>query len=138
MVPVTSPLAAASVGVLQGAGPSWWQAVGALAAVLALLLISMRLLSRWHRPAGRNEAALITVWPLGPRREIQLVRLRDEVHYIYRHEGGLVVLSRQPWDSYRAATALAADDAGPLQRFLRTITGRADSDRHAAEPPPVV
>ena len=54
MVPVTSPLAAASVGVLQGAGPSWWQAVGALAAVLALLLLSMRLLSRWHRPAGRK------------------------------------------------------------------------------------
>lgn len=138
MVPVTPPLAAASVGVLQSTGPAWWQAVGALAVVLALLLVSLRLLSRWHRPAGRDEAALVAVWSLGPRREIQLVRLRDEVHYIYRHEGGLVVLSRQPWDSYRAATALAPDDAGPLQRLLRTITGRADSDRHAAEPPPLV
>ncbi len=137
MVPVTSPLATVSAGAMQGAGPGWLQAVGALAAVLALLLVSLRLLSRWHRPAGRDEAALVAVWPLGPRREIQLVRLRDEVHYVYRHESGLVVLSRQPWDSYRAATTQAPADSGPLQRLWRAVSGRADSDRHAVETPPV-
>lgn len=136
MQPVTLLLATIGSETLQNTGPSWWQAVGALVAVLALLLICLRLLSRWQRPPGRDEAALVAVWPLGPRREIQIVRLRDEVHYVYRHEGGLVVLDRESWDRYRTAKVTARPASGPWQRLLHTVSGRPDTAGHSCATPP--
>jgi hypothetical protein len=99
-----------------GADFSWWRAAGGTLAVFALLVICLQLLRRLGRAARHGEAALLAVWPLGPHREIQVLRLRDRVHYLYRHEGALVALAEEPLEAYRAASAAArsaaAGDAG--------------------------
>ncbi len=74
------------------AGMSWWQTLGGLAVVFGLLLVSLKLLGRWNRRTGAAETSMLTVWHLGPKKEIQVLRLEDQVHYIYRHDGAMVVL----------------------------------------------
>jgi len=74
------------------AGMSWWQTLGGLAVVFGLLLVSLKLLGRWNRRTGAAETSLLTIWNLGPKKEIQVLRLEDQVHYIYRHDGAMVVL----------------------------------------------
>jgi hypothetical protein len=76
-------------------GMSWWQTLGGLAVVFGLLLVSLKLLGRWNRRTGAAESSLLTVWPLGPKKEIQVLRLEDQVHYIYRHDGAMVVLQTE-------------------------------------------
>jgi len=95
------PLGMASGPVLQTAGISWWQSLGGILAVFTLLLLCLRFLGRFHRGQKHHEASLLEVWPLGPRREIQVVRLRDTIHYIYRHEAALVLLDQENFASYR-------------------------------------
>jgi len=75
-----------------GSGFNIWQSMGGLAVVFGLLLLCLKLLGRFNRQRSGGQAALLTVWPLGPKREIQILRLEDEVHYIYKHEGSLVLL----------------------------------------------
>jgi flagellar biogenesis protein FliO len=70
-------------------------------AVFVLLLLFLRFLGRFHRGQKHSEASLLEVWPLGPRREIQLIRLRDRIHYVYRHEGALVLLDQEAFATYR-------------------------------------
>ena len=77
-------------------GISWWQTLGGLVTVFGLLILSLKLLSKWNRRAGGAETSLLTVWHMGPKREIQLLRLGDQVHYIYRHDGAMVVLRAEP------------------------------------------
>jgi hypothetical protein len=79
-----------------GSGMSWWQTVGGLAVVFGLLLLSLKLLGKWNRRSGGSDSSLLTVWHLGPKREIQVLRLGDHVHYIYRHDGAMVVLQTEP------------------------------------------
>ncbi len=116
-------LSVAFLGTLnQGAfaadsGMSWWQTVGGLVAVFGLLLLSLKLLGKWNRRSGGSHSSLLTVWHLGPKREIQVLRLGDQVHYIYRHDGSMVVLQTEPlvdFESKRAAPVLKSDD--PLVR----------------------
>ncbi len=117
-------LASAQPLVGGGIGFSWWQAIGGTLAVFALLLICLKLLGRVHGQGKQAEAAVITVWPLGPKREIQIIRLRDEVHYVYRHESGLVVLERESYADFRAAhPAPAAGAGGPLPSLTAKIAG---------------
>lgn len=90
-------------------GMSWWQTLGGLVVVFGLLIVSLKLLGRWNRRTGGAESTLLTVWHLGPKREIQVLRLRDEVHYVYRHDGSMVVLRTEPLvDFERSKTAAAA------------------------------
>jgi hypothetical protein len=104
-------LAASFLGTVVAAGtaaagpsaPSWWQVIGGSVAVFALLVLFLRLLARWQGGPRARQAALLAVLPLGPRREIQVVRLRDQVHYIYRHESALLALDRQAYADYAAA-----------------------------------
>lgn len=77
-------------------GMSWWQTVGGLAVVFGLLLLSLKLLGKWNRRSSGSDSSLLTVWHLGPKREIQVLRLGDQVHYIYRHDGSMVVLKAEP------------------------------------------
>jgi hypothetical protein len=83
-------------------GVSWWQTLGGLVVVFGLLLVSLKLLGRWNRRSGAAQSALITVWPLGPKKEIQVLRLEDQVHYIYRHEGAMVVLQTEALADFEA------------------------------------
>lgn len=92
-----------AVAGLAGGGFAWWQALGGTLAVFALLILVLRLLGRWQGQVGRGAASLLAVLPLGHRREIQVLRLKGEVHYIYRHEGALLLLDRESYDSYRAS-----------------------------------
>ncbi len=74
------------------AGMSWWQTIGGLVAVFGLLVVFLKLLGKWNRRSGAAETSLLTVWHLGPKREIQVLRLGDQVHYVYRHDGAMVTL----------------------------------------------
>jgi len=81
-------------------GVSWWQTLGGLVAVFGLLILSLKLLGKWNRRSGGSESSLLTVWHLGPKREIQVLRLGDQVNYIYRHDGAMVVLKTEPLAEY--------------------------------------
>lgn len=91
-------------------GISWWQTIGGLVLVFGLLIVSLRLLGKFNRRAGGADTNLLTVWHLGPKREIQLLRLGEEVHYIYRHDGAMVALKAEPlaeFEQKKAAEAAA-------------------------------
>jgi len=88
-----------------GSGFNIWQSMGGLAVVFGLLLLCLKLLGRFNRQRSGGQAALLTVWPLGPKREIQILRLEDEVHYIYKHEGSLVLLKQEPYAEWKIAHA---------------------------------
>ncbi len=83
-------------------GGSWLQTIGGLLVVFALLILSLKFLGRFNRLRGRSEAEVLNVWNLGPRREIQVLRLQDEVHFIYRHDGAMVPLKQVTLADYRA------------------------------------
>lgn len=87
-----------------GAGFSLWQSLGGLILVFGLLILCLRLLGRFNRRHNPGQSSLLAVWPLGPKREIQVLRLGQEVHYIYRHEGAMVLLKQETlaqWESSR-------------------------------------
>ncbi len=121
MTGATTLLAAVSAdAAFSGGGATWWQTMGGLAAVFGLLMLSLKLLGKWNRRQGSAEASLVTVWPLGPRREIQVLRLGDEVHFIYRHENAMVLLKQQPLADFEAQRQAAGTVDGPqgLKRFF--------------------
>ncbi len=87
-------------------GVPWWQVVGGLAAVFGLLILFLKFLARLPQSGGQARAGMLAVWSLGPRREVQVLRLQDEVHYLYRHENALVHLRAEPlaaWQAQRPA-----------------------------------
>jgi hypothetical protein len=89
---------------------SWWKTVGGLIVVFGLLIVSLKLLGKFNRRSGGAESSLLTVWHLGPKREIQLLRLGEQVHYIYRHDGAMVTLKSEPlaeFEEKKAAEAAA-------------------------------
>lgn len=89
-----------AVAFSEGASVSWWQSLGGLVAVLGLLMVFLKLLGRVNRRMSGDQASVLKVWPLGPRREIQVLRLGDEVHYIYRHDGAMVILRQQSHEDF--------------------------------------
>jgi hypothetical protein len=108
-------LAAVAPGALETAslgGGSWWRVMGGLAVVFGLLFLCLKLLTRYGKRTGAAQARLLTVWHLGPRREIQVLRLGDAVSYVYRHENAMVMLKQETWDEYRRQYGDAA--TGPV------------------------
>jgi hypothetical protein len=125
------------LGLQDSTGPAVWQVFAALAGVLALLILVLRGLQRWQ-PGQRPDARvrLLSVQRLGPRRELQVLRVGDEVHTLYRQEGAMVVLGSRSWDSWSAVQDTAATPAINWKPRLRALVavagGRA---REAASPP---
>jgi hypothetical protein len=120
--PLNLFLASAAPVTLGSSDFSWWQAVGGTVAVFALLMVFLRLLGRWQRPPNRGNAALLDTWVLGPRREIQILRLHNEVHYIYRHEAALVLLQKEDLASFQAQYPPRAHRSTPwLGNFLSRL-----------------
>ena len=118
-------LAAGTEGLQFGAGSGqpWWQTVGGLLAVFGLLLLSLRLLARFNRAPRSGRAAVLAVWPLGPKREIQVLRLGDEVHYLYRHDGAMVELQRTSWAAYQTAPERTGEEARGAARGAPWLAG---------------
>lgn len=113
-------VAAVVPGLEGNAGVSWWQTVGGLAAVFALLIVFLKFLGRWQRGSGHERAALLAVWPLGPRREIQVLRLGEDVHYVYRHDGAMVTLRQESLADWEVAAAeRPAAEGGAVPAWLR-------------------
>ncbi len=96
-------------------GFNLWQTLGGLILVFGLLILCLKLLGKWNRRSSQGESSLLTVWALGPKREIQVLRLGSEVHYIYRHEGSMVLLkqeSLEEWEAQQAAPVRPQAAAG--------------------------
>jgi flagellar biogenesis protein FliO len=103
-------------------GVPWWQVVGGLAAVFGLLLVFLKFLARLPQAGGNARAGLLAVWAVGPRREVQVLRLQDEVHYLYRHDNALVHLRTEPlavWQANR--TQADPPGEGGLAARLRDL-----------------
>lgn len=100
-----------------GDGFSWWQAAGGTLVVFALLLLCLRVLRRLGTGGKGGQASLLAVWPLGPRREIEVVRFRDQVHYLYRHEGALVALCQEPLATFQVNEAGRSGEAAPWKNW---------------------
>lgn len=96
-----------------GGGPAWWQTIGGMLAVFGLLLLCLKLLARYNRRGAAGQASLLAVWHLGPRREIQVLRLADEVHYVYRHDGAMVLLKQESWAEWQRSRPAAEAAKGP-------------------------
>ncbi len=90
-------------GLAGGSQGSVWQALGGMAVVFGLLLLFMKLLGKLNRRGGASETSVVAVWHLGPKREIQVLRLGEMVHYIYRHEGSMVVLREESYQDFLMA-----------------------------------
>ena len=119
------PLATAELTGLAGnTGMSWWQTAGGLVAVFGLLILCLRLLGRFQKHRGGDRASVLTVWPLGPKREIQVLRLGDAVHYVYRHEGAMVVLDKESLAVWEAQQATAPRETGATGRQGRLGMGK--------------
>lgn len=106
-------------------GPALWQAGAALAAVLGLLVLVLRLLQRWQ-PGQRSDAevCLLATRRLGPRRDLQVLRVGDEVHTLYRQEGALVLLKTESYAAW-SRTAASEPPAGGLAPRLRALVAIA-------------
>lgn len=117
-----------------GSGPSYWQVGAALVAVLGLLIVVLKFLQRWQRTDGAGgDVRLVSVRRLGPRRELQILQVGDEVHTLYRQESAMVVLKTESRIQHEAAALTAAPPPPPLQQRLRALVaaagGRATSIR---------
>jgi flagellar biogenesis protein FliO len=102
-------------------GSSWWQTLGGLLVVFGLLLLCLKILGKWNRrQGGGRDASVLTVWPLGPKREIQVLRLGDDVHFIYRHDNAMVLLKQQSLADFEAQRQGDETDEHPqgLKRFF--------------------
>ncbi len=108
-VPATFLATMGGGGFAADSGISWWQTLGGLVVVFGLLIVSLKLLGKWNRRSGGSESSLLTVWNLGPKREIQVLRLGEQVHYIYRHDGSMVVLQTKPLVDFESSRANAAE-----------------------------
>jgi hypothetical protein len=89
-------------------GFNLWQTLGGLILVFGLLILCLKLLGKWNRRTSAGESTLLTVWSLGPKREIQVLKLGAEVHYIYRHEGAMVLLKQESLEEWEAQLATPA------------------------------
>lgn len=117
-------------------GASWWQTLGGLAAVFALLLVCLKLLSRFNGRRGTGAARLLDVWHLAPRREIQVLRVGDEVSLVYRHDNAMVLLKQQNLADYEREHGRAPTVSGstPTTGTWRERLRQILPSRQAAAP----
>ncbi len=96
---MTAPLFLAAASA--PADPSWWKLAGAFLLVFALLIGFLKLLGRLQRGAGGDEASLLKVHSLGPRRGVEVLRCGGTVYTLYRNDQSMVLLSEEPFDPAR-------------------------------------
>ncbi|MDY0110446.1 MAG: hypothetical protein RBT60_10975 [Candidatus Krumholzibacteria bacterium] len=102
------------------------QAIGAFMAVFVLLILALKLLQRWQ-PGHQRDASvrLLSVRRLGPRRELQTLRVGGEVHTLYRQDNALVLLKSEPWQAWADAADLPAGGQPARQPRLLALAAAA-------------
>jgi len=115
---------------------SFWQVAGALLTVLGLLVVALKVLNRFQRQQGSDRTRILQVRRLGPRRELEVLQVDDDVYTLYRHDGGLAVLKCEAEAAYRArADADApAPSATILGRKLRAMAAAAGGGTRSPAP----
>ena len=117
----TTPLNEALAG---GGGFNMWQSLGGLILVFGLLVVSLKLLGRLNRRQNQGQAGVLAVWSLGPKREVQVLRLGQVVHYIYRHDGAMVLLKEetlQQWETQQESGTREPVKASRVGQFLQAL-----------------
>jgi len=118
-----------------GTGPSYWQVGAALVAVLGLLVVLLKGLQRWQGASQQSaDAQLLSVRRLGPRRELQILRVGEQVHTIYRHESAMVLLETASSADHEAARPEPAAAQPSLPRRLMTLVAAAGGASRRASP----
>ncbi len=111
-----------------GAGlPSFWHLASAMVTVLALLVLALKLLGRFQRQQGGERTRVLQVRQLGPKRDLEVLQVDDEVYTIYRREGGLAVLKQEALAQYLDRRPLADERpaAANLGRKLLALAAAA-------------
>ena len=117
-----------AAAVTTGPAPlDWLKLVGSLAAVLALLVLFLKLLNRLQ--AGRGDVAtrLLSTRAVGARRTVETLRCGDVVYTLYQREQALVLLDREPYDP-RRHEAPPPPDGGLSTRIARLFGRSPDRD----------
>jgi len=112
-----------------GAFGNIWQSLGGLVVVFGLLILSLKLMGRFNRRNQNAETQLLAVWHIGQRREIQVLRLGSDVHYIYRHEGAMVLLKQESMAEWEALRARLKDDETPTAKISSLLSGKLSFSR---------
>jgi len=106
----------------------WLRPLGALAVVLGLLAIGLKLARRWPGllPGGSGRGALEIVGrlPLGPKETVCLVRAGQEVLLLGVGGGGVTLLHRLPAEAGRPAGRPGPPVAEPPQARFRELAAR--------------
>lgn len=121
-----------------GTMPSFWQVGAALLTVLALLVLALKGLGRLQRNQDGAGARLLQVRRLGPRRELEVLKVDGEVFTIYRRDSGLAVLKQESHEGYRArqAAAPAGKPGTSLGRRLLALAAAAGGATASRPPNP--
>ena len=80
--------------------PPWWQILGAFLLVIALLFLFLRLLNRMQAGHAAHNSGLLENHNLGSGRRVEVVRFREGVYTIYRHDTAAVLLDKSDSESY--------------------------------------
>ena len=116
-------------------GPSYWQVGAALVAVLGLLVVALKFLQRWQGDRAQGgDVRLLSVRRLGPRRELQVLRVGEQVHTIYRHDSAMVLLDTESHADHVATQPAPTAHAAPLRRRLMALAAAAGGATRRAEP----
>jgi len=115
---------------------SFWQVCGALLTVLGLLVVALKFLSRFQRQPGADSTRILRVRRLGPRRELEVLQVDDQVYTLYRHDGGLAVLKCEAAATYRAREDddAVAPTATQIGRKLRAMAAAAGGGARPSVP----
>lgn len=113
---------------------SFWQVAGALLTVLGLLVVALKVLNRFQRQRGNDRTRLLQVRRLGPKRELEILQVDDQVFTLYRHDGGLVVLRCEDLAAHGAR--LTEEAPGPAATVIgRKLRAMAAAAGTGARPP---
>ncbi len=104
--------------------PSWWKLGGAFLLVFALLVLFLRLVGRLQRGAVAEDAALLRVQSLGPRRSLEYLRCGERVYTLYRSESSMALLEEEPYDPARHQPGADAPSLGGWLERLRALLKR--------------
>ncbi len=116
-------------------GPSYWQVGAALVAVLGLLVVVLKFLQRWQGARAQGgDARLLSVRRLGPRRELQVLQVGEQIHTIYRHDSAMVLLGTEARVAHEAARPAPTVAPAPLHRRLLALVATSGGASRRVDP----